>query len=43
MEKCSFCKVPLEGEVCQFATYKKIINGKEYVFCCESCVSKFEE
>jgi len=33
----------LEGEVCELATYKKTIDGKEHIFCCESCASKFEE
>ncbi|MEM2942112.1 MAG: transcriptional regulator [Candidatus Bathyarchaeia archaeon] len=41
--RCSLCNVLIEDEVCQFAAYKKIVNGKEYVFCCQSCASKFEE
>ncbi len=38
--KCSKCD--LEVEECVFATYKKVIDGKEYVFCCAKCAERVQ-
>jgi len=40
-EKCVFCSTAQRGE-CELAV-KKVIDGKEYTFCCEICASKFKK
>ncbi len=39
--KCEFCGLDIPVEKCMFA-HKKIIEGKEYVFCCDRCSEDFE-
>ena len=39
--KCEKCEAEIPVEKCVFATYTKIIDGKEYVFCCLRCQQKF--
>lgn len=39
--KCEFCGLEIPVEECIFAR-KKIINGKEYSFCCDQHLKKFE-
>ena len=41
-QKCEVCNVEIGGEKCVFAVYKKIINGEEHYFCCESHAEAFE-
>ncbi len=41
--KCAMCKSDVSGEACVFAIYKKKIDGKEYLFCCESHAKDFEK
>lgn len=41
--KCEMCDAEIPAEKCVFATYKKVIDGKEYVFCCLRCQQKFLE
>jgi len=43
--KCDYCKAVIskETEKCVFAIYKRIINGKEYLFCCEAHADRFEK
>lgn len=38
--KCEFCSVEIVEE-CIFA-HKKVIEGKEYYFCCDRCLEEFE-
>ena len=41
--KCKLCNVEIrEPEKCRFAINKRIINGKEYYFCCEAHAVEFE-
>jgi YHS domain-containing protein len=37
------CKAVLSEKDCAFASYKKIIDGKEIYFCCERCYDDYEK
>lgn len=40
---CELCGVKLkEGEQCIFATVKRTIEGKEYLFCCTKHADRYE-
>jgi YHS domain-containing protein len=43
--KCDYCKAGIskETEKCVFAVHKRIIDGKEYLFCCEAHADRFEK
>jgi len=44
--KCRMCGIEIpEGEAkrCVFASHKRVIGGKEYVFCCALCAETFKE
>lgn len=43
--KCDLCNAEICDETgkCAFATHKKIIDGKEYFFCCEAHAKEFEK
>lgn len=42
--KCELCNVEIcEPEKCTFAIDKRMINGKEYYFCCEAHAVEFEK
>jgi len=40
--KCDLCNLEISGEKCVFAVYKRVIDGKEYYFCCEHHADEFE-
>jgi YHS domain-containing protein len=40
--KCAVCNVEIGGKKCVFAVHKRIVNGEEYYFCCESHADEFE-
>lgn len=41
--KCDLCKTEIcEPEKCTFATVRRMINGKQYYFCCEAHAKEFE-
>ena len=37
------CKTVLSDKDCAFASHKKIIDGKETIFCCEHCFNDYEK
>lgn len=39
--RCEFCKTEIPVEKCMFAR-KKVVEGKEYYFCCQQCEDAFE-
>ena len=41
--KCDECGGNVKEEDCEFASLKSVIDGKEYSFCCHSCIKSFEE
>lgn len=41
--KCEFCSPESTPELCQMATTKTIIDGKEHAACCVKCTSNNEE
>ena len=41
--KCEMCKAEIPADKCVFATHKRVIDGKEYVFCCIRCAEDFEK
>ena len=41
--RCEFCKSEIPSETCRLAAYSKIIDGKQYLFCCEQCVKRYEK
>jgi len=40
--KCETCEAEISVEKCVFATYTKVIDGKEHVYCCIKCQQKDE-
>jgi len=43
--KCDLCSVDMCDETgrCVFAVYKRLIDGKEYLFCCKAHADRFEK
>jgi hypothetical protein len=41
--KCEMCNAEIPGDRCVFATHTKVIDGKEYVFCCVRCAEAIEK
>jgi len=43
--KCDLCSVEIcdDKTRCAFAVHKRVINGKEYYFCCEVHANSFEK
>ena len=42
--KCDLCETEICGpEKCAFAVVKRMINGKQYCFCCEAHAKEFEK
>jgi len=39
--KCEVCDVEIPADTCPFATHRKVIGGKEYVYCCAIMQRKF--
>jgi len=39
--KCKLCDSEIAKD-CQFATYKKVIDGQEYYFCCEQHAEEYQ-
>ena len=39
--KCEMCTAETPTDKCVFATHKKVIEGKEYTFCCPTMRRKF--
>jgi len=40
--KCEMCNEEIPADRCVFATHKRVIDGKEYIFCCVRCAETFE-
>jgi YHS domain-containing protein len=40
--QCSYCKVRVPLEKCEFAAHRTAVDGKEYVFCCAQCAKQFQ-
>jgi hypothetical protein len=43
IEKCALCNIDLSCNECAFSTVKKVIDGKEYSFCCERHSKQFRK
>lgn len=41
--KCKQCNVEISDDKCKFAICRHVIDGEEYVFCCEKCAEQYEE
>ena len=41
--KCEMCNAEITADKCVFATHKRVIDGKEYAFCCVHCAEAFEK
>lgn len=42
--QCEFCKIKIpSGGICELATYRIVIDGKKYVFCCVKCAQRYLE
>jgi len=41
--KCDYCKADICDKTgkCVFAIHKRVVDGKEYYFCCESHADRF--
>jgi YHS domain-containing protein len=42
--KCDLCKTDIcdKSGACVFAVHKRVIDGKEYHFCCQAHADRFE-
>jgi len=40
--KCEMCNAEIPADKCVLATYKRVIEGKEYFFCCVRCAEAFK-
>ncbi len=41
--KCESCSADVPAEGCELSTYRTVIDGKEYVFCCRQCAKRYSE
>jgi len=43
--KCELCNVEIcdDKGKCAFAIHKRVVDGKEYYFCCEAHADSFEK
>jgi YHS domain-containing protein len=41
--RCKLCSIPIPLETCQLAVYHTIIDGKEYIFCCQKCAERYRQ
>ena len=41
--RCEFCKIEIPPGACQLAAYRAVIDGKQYVFCCEKCAQRYQK
>jgi YHS domain-containing protein len=41
--RCEFCKAEIPQEACKLASHHTVIEGKEYVFCCEKCAQRYKQ
>jgi len=41
--QCELCKAKIPLDSCKFATYRTVIDGKEYIFCCEKCAQRYQQ
>jgi len=41
--RCEYCKIKIPSEPCELAAYRTVIDGKEYVFCCEICFKRYQQ
>ena len=41
--KCEMCNAEIPAGKCVFAVHKRVIDEKEYVFCCVRCAETFEK
>ncbi|MCJ7470174.1 hypothetical protein MUO74_06715 [Candidatus Bathyarchaeota archaeon] len=41
--RCEQCKTEIPSESCKLAAYSTTINGKPYIFCCESCATRYKQ
>jgi len=41
--RCEYCKAVIPSETCALATYKTVIEGKEYIFCCKQCAQRYQK
>ena len=41
--KCEICNADIPTDHCVFVAHKRVIDGKEHVFCCVRCTKVFEK
>jgi YHS domain-containing protein len=41
--RCEFCKSEIPSETCKLAAYSTVVDGKQYLFCCEQCAERYRE
>ena len=39
--RCEICKAKIPQEKCELAVHHRVIDGKEYTFCCEKCAQQY--
>jgi YHS domain-containing protein len=40
--KCEMCNAEVPVDKCVFASHRRVIDGKEYIFCCVRCAEAFK-
>lgn len=41
--RCELCKIEIPSEICELAAYRKVVDGREYVFCCQKCAERYQQ
>jgi YHS domain-containing protein len=41
--RCDFCKSKIPAETCKLAAYSKVIDGKQFMFCCQQCAKQYQK
>jgi len=41
--RCEICKAEIPADICEFAVYRAVIDGEEYVFCCAQLYKRYRE
>lgn len=40
--RCKCCDIEIQGEACQLSNYSRVIDGKTYIFCCQTCANQYK-
>lgn len=41
--RCDYCRAEVPSAGCQLAAYSTVIEGKQYIFCCQQCAERYKK